>query len=54
AQSAASMKLLPLGIEESSAWEDGLWVEKPGYPPMDCTWIHPPLRGLILPEFCFE
>lgn len=47
------MKLLPLGVEEGSDWEDGLWVEKPGYPAVDCSWIHPPLNGYSLPEFEF-
>mmetsp|Transcript_48104 Transcript_48104/g.85364 ORF Transcript_48104/g.85364 Transcript_48104/m.85364 type:complete len:412 (+) Transcript_48104:128-1363(+) len=48
------MKLLPLGAKEQSDWEDGLWVEKPGYPVIDCSWIHPPPEGHSVPEFEFE
>mmetsp|Transcript_38093 Transcript_38093/g.118840 ORF Transcript_38093/g.118840 Transcript_38093/m.118840 type:complete len:117 (+) Transcript_38093:106-456(+) len=48
------MKLLPLGADEGSDWEDGLWVERPGYPSVDSSWIHPPPSGCSVPEFEFE
>jgi len=48
------MKLLPVGLEEQSDWEDGLWVEKSGYPVFDGSWIHPPLATYSVPEFEFE
>lgn len=48
------MRLLPLGAEQGSDWEDGLWVEKPGYPVVECSWIHPPPNGCRVPEFEFE
>lgn len=48
------MRLLPVGAQEHSDWEDGLWVEKPGYPCIDCSWIHQPPEGHCVPEFEFE
>lgn len=48
------MKLIPVGLEDESVWEDGLWVEKPGYPGIECSWIHVPREGFKLPEFIFE
>mmetsp|Transcript_41391 Transcript_41391/g.128971 ORF Transcript_41391/g.128971 Transcript_41391/m.128971 type:complete len:427 (+) Transcript_41391:134-1414(+) len=48
------MKLLPVGAREGSDWEDGLWVERPGYPAVDGSWIHPPPSGCSVPEFEFE
>ncbi|CAE8629378.1 unnamed protein product, partial [Polarella glacialis] len=46
------MRLLPVGLERSSDFEDGTWIEKPGFPPSDGTWLHLTLLGL--PEFEFE
>eukprot|EP00931_Biecheleriopsis_adriatica_P075223 TRINITY_DN49141_c0_g1_i1.p1 TRINITY_DN49141_c0_g1~~TRINITY_DN49141_c0_g1_i1.p1 ORF type:complete len:393 (+),score=80.41 TRINITY_DN49141_c0_g1_i1:98-1276(+) len=48
------MKLLPSALQDPSRIDDGLWVEKPGYPVLDGSWIHPPRQGLCLPEFYFE
>mmetsp|Transcript_11427 Transcript_11427/g.29488 ORF Transcript_11427/g.29488 Transcript_11427/m.29488 type:complete len:435 (-) Transcript_11427:290-1594(-) len=45
------MKLLPLGAEQGSDWEDGLWADRPGYPPYDGSWLHPPPTGAAVPEF---
>lgn len=48
------MKLRPADAETTSDWEDGFWVERPGYPIIDGSWIHPPPKGHSLPEFEFE
>lgn len=46
------MRLLPLQQERPSDFEDGEWIEKPGFPPTDGTWLHLTPSGL--PEFEFE
>lgn len=46
------MRLLPAGQPRPSDFEDGEWLEKPGFPPVDGTWLHP--TPLSLPEFEFE
>eukprot|EP00445_Apocalathium_hangoei_P022267 CAMPEP_0203912252 /NCGR_PEP_ID=MMETSP0359-20131031/53336_1 /ASSEMBLY_ACC=CAM_ASM_000338 /TAXON_ID=268821 /ORGANISM="Scrippsiella Hangoei, Strain SHTV-5" /LENGTH=459 /DNA_ID=CAMNT_0050838147 /DNA_START=33 /DNA_END=1412 /DNA_ORIENTATION=- len=46
------MRLLPAGQERPSDFDDGAWIEKPGFPPSDGTWLHPTLGAL--PEFEFE
>lgn len=48
------MKIIPAGADASSAWDDGLWVEKPGHPTIECCWVHPPPKGFKVPEFEFE
>lgn len=48
------MRLLPADAEHPSDWEDGLWVEKPGFPRFDCSWVHPPPKNYAIPEFEFE
>lgn len=48
------MKIIPAGVNEPSAWDDGLWVDKPGNPVIECCWIHPPPKGFKVPEFQFE
>lgn len=48
------MRLLPVGVLAPSDPEDGLWVERPGYPPVDASWIHPPRPGYGVPEFDFD
>jgi len=41
-----------VGQARPSDFEDGEWIEKPGFPPTDGTWLHPTPDGL--PEFEFE
>eukprot|EP00929_Paragymnodinium_shiwhaense_P054102 TRINITY_DN27114_c0_g1_i1.p1 TRINITY_DN27114_c0_g1~~TRINITY_DN27114_c0_g1_i1.p1 ORF type:complete len:380 (-),score=36.37 TRINITY_DN27114_c0_g1_i1:47-1186(-) len=48
------MKLLPLGFDIPSEFDDGFWVEKPGYPRLEASWIHPPRHGFPIPEFVYE
>lgn len=48
------MRIIPAGADVSSAWDDGLWVERPGHPTIECCWIHPPPHGFRVPEFEFE
>lgn len=47
------MRLIPVGSETCSGLEDGFWVERPGFPQFEGSWIHPP-RGSTVPEFYFE
>lgn len=46
------MRLLPLGQEHPSDFEDGEWLEKPGFPPSEGSWLRPTPGAL--PEFDFE
>ena len=46
------MKLLPCNAAGSS-WEDDAWYDRPGYPPLDGCWIHPPCGDSRLPEVYF-
>ena len=47
------MKLLPCDTSKGSCWDDPDWQDRPGYPPLDGCWIHPPCAPSHLPEVYF-
>eukprot|EP00927_Polykrikos_kofoidii_P027084 TRINITY_DN23961_c0_g1_i1.p1 TRINITY_DN23961_c0_g1~~TRINITY_DN23961_c0_g1_i1.p1 ORF type:complete len:369 (+),score=56.08 TRINITY_DN23961_c0_g1_i1:204-1310(+) len=48
------MRLLAVETQTPCDRGDGLWVERPGYPCFNASWVHPPRAGSSVPEFEFD